>query len=144
MNLPRPQMYWADSDYQRLEPVQGGELRLAYDEDDPTTGGAEVRGFNPDRVWWGSTAWHQSDGPDFVAYYEVRGLHDLPGFPIVIFSGFSLDFQGSVDKRIDFASAVVEPLSYHRGKLRMRITGGLRDRNFDQPYNWRVHFQIVG
>jgi len=135
-------MYAADSDYQTLELVEGGELRLAYARD-----GLDERGdggFSRDIIWWGATAWHESLGPDFVAHYEIRGLSGLTGCPIVTFSGFALDFQGTVDSRIDFTSAVVEPVSYHAGTLRMRITGGLRDRNYDLPYNWRVYFQIAG
>ena len=144
MSPIHPRVYAAGSAYQELELVEGAELRLAYTHDDDAHEDDRDGGFGRNQVWFGSTAWHESDGADFTAHYEIRDLHGIHGCPIVLFSGFALDFQGSVDNRVDFVSAVIEPVGYHAGTLRLRITGGLRDRSFSEPYNWRVYFQIAG
>jgi hypothetical protein len=142
MERPRPELFAADSAYRSLEPVPGAELRPAFDEHVP--GSVSEGGFRRDQVWFGSTDWHESNGSDFVAHYEIRGLDGLSGWPLVLFSGFALDFKGSVDHRIDFLSAVIEPLGFHAGRLHLRVTGGLRDRGYSEPYNWKVYFQVVG
>lgn len=141
--MQRPQVFAADSEYGAFHPVKDAELRPAFaTERDPRGELLPGAGIPCSNVWWVATGWHRSEGQDFTTYYEIRGLGDIAGCPIVTFAGFALDFQGSVDHRIDFTSAVVEPLTYHAGNLRLRISGGFRDKDYDDSYNWRVYFQV--